>query len=118
MAQQQEDTIMDNIKFTLENLVESIRFDVDYNCLARRKVMPEAGAIDKSLLMRLKQQSDMEDTRYPPGMRRRIFNIYGVKGTIENHALFDQAMLEFKERLNRCAKHETKRTPVQLVAFG
>lgn len=109
---------MNNIRFTIENIVESIRFDVDYNCLTRRTKAPEEGAIDKTLLTRLKQQSDLEDTRYPPGMRRRIFNIYGVKGTHENHALFDQAMIEFKTRLNQCNRKDTKRPPVKLVAFG
>ena len=110
---------MNNIRFTKENIIEAIRFDVDYHCLSRRKVMPEEGAIDRCLLNRLKQQSDSEDTRYPVGMRRRIFNNFGVKGTIENHALFDSAMEEFKERLNKCADSSSaKRPPVKLVAFG
>lgn len=110
---------MNNIRFTKENIIEAIRFDVDYHCLSRRKVMPEEGAIDKCLHTRLKQQSDDEDTRYPVGMRRRIFNKFGVKGTIENHALFDTAMEEFKERLNRCADNNaSRRPPVKLVAFG
>lgn len=90
----------------IENMVEAIRFDIDYHCFWHRIARPEDCQIDYNLYERIQIARDKGHAIYSPQLRRRVFSILFIKGTIRNHELFDIAMDRFKYRLNLCSKSQ------------
>ena len=84
----------------IETLVQAIRFDVDYHCMETRQTTPLQGSINRELHARLRRAQKKELPMFPPGMRVRVLNSLCERGSLENHALFDEAVDVFKERLN------------------
>lgn len=88
------------MSINIETLVQAIRFDVDYHCLESRHTTPLQGSINRELYARLRRAQQKDLPMFPTGMRVRVLNSLGERGSLENHALFDEAVEVFKERLN------------------
>lgn len=88
------------MKIDIETLVQAIRFDVDYNCLETRNTSPIQGTINRELYHRLKRAEAKGHPTFPPGMRLRVLNALGERANNPNHALFDEAVESFKQRLS------------------
>lgn len=87
------------MSINIENLVQAIRFDVDYHCLETRRTAPIQGSINRELYTRLKRAENKGNIVIPTGIRTRVLNSLGERASQENHALFDEAMDIFKDRL-------------------
>lgn len=88
------------MSISIDRLIESIRFDVDYNCTEQRYTAPLQGSINKELYNRLTKMERKNMPMFTPGMRMRVLNSLNLKATPENHDLFNEAVTIFKERLN------------------
>lgn len=87
------------MSISIDRLIESIRFDVDYNCTEQRDTAPLQGSINKELYTRLTKMERKGNPMFTPGMRIRVLNSLNLKATPENHDLFNEAVTIFKERL-------------------
>lgn len=85
----------------IERMVEAIRFDVDYLCIEPRTAPAVTGTINRELYDRVTRAYNKRRPMFTQGMRSRVFATLNLQGTRENHALFTQAIGQFRERLNR-----------------
>lgn len=95
------------MSINIETLVQAIRFDVDYHCLESRHTTPIQGTINRELYARLKRATLKDIPMFPAGMRLRVLNSLGERGNQDNHALFDEAVEIFKERLSAFSENNS-----------
>ena len=85
----------------LERVVSAIRFDVDYHLTAGRTVPPSQGSFGKEFTIRINDAIKNGKTVFAKNLRKRVFSALMMSGTVENHMMFNQAIDEFKRRVNR-----------------